>query len=147
MQGIDLNTGLQTQQDKRSSTNLSRLAHRWDHTIRHELHRLGEKCWPTEHFWEVFPLYRYRIRRQFEPGIYIWWVEHDIPPYDRYRCAAYLVELSLSSSDQPQLIVYSGSAGYPVDPLSSKGLRTAIDKISTDPPLVIHRQFGPARYP
>jgi hypothetical protein len=74
-------------------------------------------------------------------------VEHDIPPYDRYRCAAYRVELSLTDDDRPALSVESGAGMYPVTPLSREALEAALARAGQDPPLVVPREMGEALDP
>jgi hypothetical protein len=95
----------------------------------------------------VIPVRQHRVRHKTGPDSYVWWVEHDIPPYDRYRCAAYRVELSLTDQNQPALRVESGAGVYPVTPLSREALEAALARAGQDPPLVILREMGEALDP
>lgn len=147
MQGIISRSEKRTRPSKAETTHLGKAAHKWDHTIRRMLRRFARQQWPDEHILGLIPVRRYRLRKQFEPGNYMWWVERDIPPYDRFQCAAYRVEMILNGPDQPHLILRSGEAVYPVTQMSAEGLLDALKKMSTDTPLIIQRQFGPALDP
>jgi hypothetical protein len=92
----------------------------------------------------VIPVRQHRVRHKAVGGGYLWWVEHDMPPYDRYRCAAYQVELRLTDHKRPALDVVSGAGVYPVTPLSPEALEAALARAGQDPPLVILREMGEA---
>jgi hypothetical protein len=147
MQGIILQAKKGANLSNAETYRLGKAAHKWDPTIRRMLHRFARRQWPDEHLLGLIPVHRYRLRKQVEPGIYRWWVEHDIPPYDRFQCAAYQVEMILNGPDQPQLILHSGEAVYPVAPLTAEKLADAFARMRADAPLIIHRQFGPALDP
>jgi hypothetical protein len=117
---------------------------RWDSLIRAELLRLAEILWPDGHLLGVIPVRQHRVRHKAGGGSYLWWVEHDIPPYDRYRCAAYRVELSLIDQDRPALSVESGAGVYQVTSLSREAFEAALARAGQDPPLVILREMGEA---
>lgn len=126
---------------------LAKIARRWDGPVRRELRQLAQFLWPDAFWLGLVPIHRYRLRRQFESEIRIWWIERDIPPSDRYQCEAYRVELSLAKPDQPALVVRSGISAYPVVPMNMEGLKTALLRAGADLPLVIPRQFGSALEP
>ena len=121
--------------------------HDWDSLIQAELHHLAEILWPDGHLWGIIPVRQHRVRHKAGGGSYLWWVEHDIPPYDRYRCAAYRVELSLTDQDRPALNVESGAGVYPVTPPSREALEAALARAGQDAPLVILREMGEALDP
>ena len=146
MQGIVSQTKMRADQEKVSNNDLSKIARQWDHRIRRELYRFAQRQWPEVRLLGL-PIHRYRLRKQFEPGTFMWWVELDIPPFDRYRCEAYRVELSLAGPDQPRLVVRTGIYTYPVAPMSMRELKTVLVRAGADPPLVIRREFGPALDP
>jgi hypothetical protein len=125
----------------------SDLVHNWGILIQTELHRLAEIRWPDSHLLGVIPVRRHRVRHKTGAGSYVWWVEHDIPPYDKYQCAAYRVELSLANHDRPALSVESGTGMYPVSPLSREALEAALARAGQDAPLVIPREMGEALDP
>jgi len=149
MQSVDLKAAMSTHEDTVSTQthHLAEIAHRWDGGIRRELRRFAQHLWPDTHLLGLVPLHSFRLRKQLESETMVWWVERDIPPFDRYRCEAYRVELSLARLDQPRLAVRSGISAYPVDPMSEEGLKTALVRAGADIPLVIRRQFGPAQDP
>ncbi len=126
---------------------LAKIAHRWNHGIRHALRQFAQYRWPDARLLGLVPIHSYHLREQIESETLVWWIEHDIPPYDLYRSEAYGVELSLEGADQPRLVVRSGASAYPVDPMSQEGLRIALVRASADRPLVVHRHFGPALDP
>lgn len=147
MQGIVSRSEKRARPSKAETTHLGKAAHKWDLTVRRMLQRFARQQWPDEHILGLIPVRRYRLRKQFEPGNYMWWVERDIPPFDRYRCEAYRVELSLAGPDQPRLVVRTGISAYSVAPISIEGLNSALVRAGVDTPLVIRRQFGPALDP
>lgn len=149
MESIDYRAGMSPGEDNGSIQNhhLAKIASHWDKSIRRELHHSAQNRWPDTRWLGLLPIHHYRLRKHLESRTIVWWVERDIPPYDRHLCAAFRVELSLSDSDQPQLIVHSGSAIHPIVPMNNKGLQTALTQALADKPLVIRRQFEPANDP
>lgn len=123
------------------------LVQHWDILIRAELHRLAEILWPDGHLLGIIPVRQHRVRHKAGGGSYLWWVEHDIPPYDRYRCAAYRVELSLTDQNRPALSVESGAGVYPVTSPSREAFEAALARAGQDAPLVILREMGEALDP
>lgn len=149
MQSVDLKATMSTHEDTVSTQthHLAEMAHRWDGGIRRELRRFAQHLWPDTHLLGLVPLHSFRFRKQLESETMVWWVERDIPPYDRYRCEAYRVELSLAGPDQPRLVVRSGIAAYPVFPMTIESLNTALVQAGADTPLLIRREFGTALDP
>ena len=132
---------------KQQAHRLERVAHQWNHDIQNGLKRLAQSLWPNGRVLGVIPAPRYRLRRRVTPGAYAWWIEHDIPPYDRYRCAAYRVLLSLNNAGKPSLIVESGAATHPVKPLTPDRLKAVLAQAGDDLPLLIPREMGRADDP
>jgi hypothetical protein len=130
-----------------SSLRLSKIAHHWDRAIRRNLHRFAQDRWPDVWLAGLIPIHLYRLRRQLEPETFVWWVERDIPPYDRHLCEAYRVELSLADPDKPRMIVRSSTSIYPLALIDMDSLNAALVQAGADKPLVIQRQFGPALDP
>ena len=146
MESIDYRTGMLSGEDNESNQihQMAMIASRWDKSIRRELHRFAQNLWPDTRLLGLLPIHHYRLRKHLESRTMAWWVERDIPPYDRHLCAAFRVELSLSDSHQPQLIVHSGNSIHPIVPMNLKGLQTALARAQNDKPLVIRRRFEPA---
>jgi hypothetical protein len=119
----------------------------WDRTVRSELHRFADMHWPQHgwHKWISIP--SYRLRQELHDEEVVWWVEQDIPPGDRFRCAAYRVHLRLAERDVPVACVQSGSRVIPVIPMSRANLHTALAEVQHDPALIIPRQMGDALDP
>lgn len=135
----------QHQQAKRERGRyLDEVARRWDNPIRAGLEHLAQELWPDARMWGLIPVHRYRLRRQTISTVQVWWLEHDIPPYDRFWCAAYLVQLFLNEQNEPFLTVQSGSAVQVVFPLSEENLQMALARAAEELPLIISRQMGPA---
>lgn len=135
----------QHQQAKRErGRRLGEVAHRWENPIRAGLEHLAQELWPDVQVLGLIPVHRYRLRHRTIPEIQVWWVEHDIPPYDRYWCAAYRVQLFLNEQNEPFLTVQSGSAVHAVFPLSVENLQTILARAVEELPLIISRQMGPA---
>ncbi len=126
---------------------LAQLAHEWDGVIKDGLQGLGHALWGNAYLLGLIPQRRYRLRHERRPGGYVWWVEHDLAPYDRYRCAAHRVQLTLDGLDQPRLTVQSGSALYPVTPITPETVRAVVARAGLDDPLVIPRAMGAANDP
>jgi len=121
---------------------LTEFGHQWDHTIRNELQRVARVLWPDAHVLGVFPLHQVRLRYRFEEEAWVWWIEHDIPPRDRYHCEAYRVTLTLDASNEPMLTVEGGVGAYQVAPLTAAELEAALVQAAENPPLVIPRAMG-----
>lgn len=135
----------QHQQAKRErGRHLDEVARRWENPIRAGLEHLALELWPDARVLGLIPVHRYRLRHQAMPAVQVWWVEHDIPPYDRYWCAAYRVQLFLNEQNEPFLTVQSGSAVHVVFPLSEENLHTILARVVEELPLIISRQMGPA---
>lgn len=126
---------------------LHRAAREWDGLVRRELRQFARLHWPEAALLGWLPLRRYRMRRNQGSETYVWWIEHDIPPYDRYRCEAYGVELSQPDPGQLKWIVRSGDSSYAVAEMSREELRNALERAERDAPLIIARQFEAAMDP
>jgi hypothetical protein len=122
---------------------LTGLIQTWDGPIQKALTRLAQVLWPVEYMWGIIPIRAYRLRcQQSDPVTYVWWIEHDIPPYDKYECAAYRVQLTLNDQLQPVLRVESGGATYQVESPTVEELETTVAKGGQDIPLIIPRVMG-----
>lgn len=126
---------------------LTKLGREWNRVIRRELHHFAQNRWPNAHFLGIFSFHTYRLRKQHDRGVFAWWVERDIPPYDRYRCEAFRVELRCAKSGQPRLLVRTGSSVYRISSITQEALYTTLARADADAPLLIQRQFGPALDP
>jgi hypothetical protein len=115
----------------------------WDHLIRTALHRTGQYLWPDRRRWGLWSQHDYRLRHRDD----IWWIEHDLPPYDRYQCAAYQVHLIRGQGHDPHLTVHTDTAIYLVSPATWATLTTTLTRACADPPLVILRRMGSALDP
>jgi hypothetical protein len=144
MQLNPVDTSGEYQIKKQQVHQLIELARQWDGPIRAGLAQLARTIWPDGHILGLIPARRYRLRQQFFPGSYVWWIEHDIPPYDRYWCAAYRVELTLGGTRPPTLNVQSGTTSYPVQPLTNENLTKVLAQTGDDLPLLIPRHMGRA---
>lgn len=125
---------------------LAELGHQWDHTIRTGLQRLAHVLWPNGHALDRLSVHRVRLRHQVEGEAWVWWLERDIPPYDRFRCEAYRMTLELNAAGEPVLTIESGASAQAVAPLSQEALEVALAQAGENPPLVIPRTRGEAIY-
>lgn len=123
---------------------LMELVHQWGRPIQRTLKRLAKAQWLGRRLLGFIPTRDYRIRQQKETRDYAWWVEHDIPPYDRYRCAAYLVKLSLNEKGRPLISVQSGAKTYFGQELKEETIQKLVAMAGKDPPLIIPRRMGSA---
>jgi hypothetical protein len=123
---------------------LIQAARQFDRMIRRELHRLGVALWGVDHVLGIIPIHRYRVR--FEPGapICMWRMEHDLPPYDRHRCAAYQVQLRLDDRDAPVITVRSQAASHHIAPPIAGALQAALVEAAQEAPLIVLRDMGEA---
>ncbi|MDD5467334.1 MAG: hypothetical protein PHS96_05980 [Anaerolineales bacterium] len=128
----------------RQHRRLSAYARQWDWPIRNVLKQLGRSKWPEKRRLGLLPDPMTRVRSELTPEKAVWWVEHDIPPYDRFRCAAYSVELEMDGEGQPRVVVRSGGGSYPLDELGIHALRTVLVRAAQDLPAIIPRRMGPA---
>jgi hypothetical protein len=120
---------------------------RWNSAVCHELGGFATRHWRRNGWLRWLGLPGYRLRRQLEDDGVTWWVERDIPPADRFRCAAYRVYLHLDTKMNVALSVQSGQKNYPVVPVNSENLRAVLSKAVQDSPLIIARQMGDALDP
>jgi hypothetical protein len=111
---------------------------RW---IQPELRRFAAARWPGGRWWGRFGMRPFRLRRRFEPGQVVWWVERDIPPYDRFTCQAYEVRLALDQG-RPLLAVCSGAGSRALPVPDAAALQAALARAGQDPPLTIPRRMG-----
>ena len=126
---------------------LLREQRRLNRTIRRELHRFADAHWTQNGLVNGIGLSTYRLRQQIQDEQVIWWVERDIPPRDRFRCVAYLVQMRLDASEHPVISVQSGQREIPVVPMNSANLSAALVQAGRDLPLIIPRQMGDALDP
>ena len=124
--------------------NLAGFARLQEYNIRSALRQLAQALWPDQHWLGFIPIHDYRIRHQVDHQGYVWWVEHDIPPFDRYRCVTYRVILTLNDQQKPIWFVQSGSKSYEFSDPGSVSFERALALAAQDPPLIIPRRMGPA---
>jgi hypothetical protein len=86
----------------------------------------------------------YRLRVNKGPGYIIWWIEHDIPPYDLYRCEAYRVTARIEGVGEPLINVESNTDSIQLYRPSLKDFENALKRIVKQPPLHIPRRMGEA---
>ena len=123
---------------------LAHTARQFDRMIRRELRRLGAALWGVDYVLGVIQIHRHRVR--FEPGtpMYTWHVEHDLPPNDVHRCAAYQVHLGLDDRDAPVITVRSQAAAHRVAPLTAETLQAALVEAAQEAPWIVLRDMGEA---
>ena len=121
----------------------SKFVDTWDKAVRQVLKEFAKALWPSKYVLGLIPVASYRLRaRRIGPTLYWWWVERDIPPFDRYQCAAYRVELSLDELGEPIITVQSGDTSYKVFPLVLEALEATLAQAGHDAPLIIPRAMG-----
>jgi len=131
----------------RQARQLALRTRQWDRLIQGELRRFAQTMWDGRRYLPWLGRHSYRLRSQHGDGTLAWWVEKDIPPYDRYLCAAYLVQLTLDRDGQPSVTVHSGNGVYPVAALDADHLEIALTRAAKDAPLTIPRNMGAALDP
>jgi hypothetical protein len=129
------------------SDDLLKLAKYWDRPVRRELSAFARAVWPERGLLRRLGLHSYRRRKRAQADRVIWWIERDIPPYDRYRCEVYSVELAIGERGQVRLSVLSGEEEYPVEPIDERNLIAALILASKDDPMIVPRQMGEALDP
>jgi len=120
------------------------LAHSLQKPIQSELRAFARAIWFAERGPMIFLDWRYRLRKEIHPDKAIWWIEADIPPFDRYRCAAYRVELDQTAAGENRLSFQTGSQRYEINLNDISTIHAAFIKASFDPALVISRRMGTA---
>ena len=119
-------------------------AHSLQKPIQRELRAFARAVWFAERG-PCFLLDRgYRLRKEIHPGQVTWWIEQDIPPYDRYRCVAYQVELRSTAVGKGELSFQTGLRRYNIDPNNLSALHDTLLRASHDPALIISRRMGAA---
>ena len=123
---------------------LDHQAEAWSKLIRSSLVQVAENRWPHRLLFGLVPRKAYRLRQRRAPRTVLWWIEYDLPPYNRYRCAAYLAVMRVNSQRQPFVILRSGKSTRVIHRLSENVLKEALILIGQEPPMVISRDMGPA---
>jgi len=126
---------------------LKALSQQWDRHIRHFLGDLAKRRWPDRYLLGFIPVHSYRFRRESLPRTSIWWIEHDLPPFDLFRCAAYRITLHLNQDCQPSMQLECRSGSYSIEPLTPKNFRDTLQKLEKQSPLIIPRKMGPVTDP
>lgn len=123
---------------------LDQQAEVWGKLIRSLLVQVAEKRWPRRLVFGLVPRKAYRLRQRRVARTIMWWIEYDFPPYNRYRCAAYLAVMRVNSQRQPFVILRSGKSARVIHRLSENVLKETLILIGQEPPMVITRDMGPA---
>jgi hypothetical protein len=131
-----------TVRSRKQNKSLTTLARQLGPVIPPILRRFAEAKWPKVKLWGVIPIRTYRIRKQQAEKSVIWWVERDIPPYDLYRCAAYLVELTMDQPQHPILKIHTRTHTLTVPDPGRSTLGTILTQAGRDPALIIPRRMG-----
>ena len=121
---------------------LKALSQQWDRQIRQLLGDVAKRRWPDRHLFGLIPIHNYRLRRESHPGMSIWWIEHDLPPYDLFRCEAYRITLNLNQDCQPSIQLEYQFGSYSIEPLIPKKFLEKMQKLEKQPPLIIPRKMG-----
>lgn len=124
---------------------LSRVAYQWDGRIRKAMRKIGKEIFPDGFWLGVIPVPQFRLRRMAGPAAWLWWIEHDIPPYDRFSCEAYQVELSLSQAGKPVICIRSGAWDRKLSGAELINFERTLALACREAPLIIHRNFGPVK--
>jgi hypothetical protein len=133
--------------EQQRAQHLTEVAHQWNVAILQGLQDLAQAAWPNWHMLGLVSIRRYCLRHQVTPEAQVWWVEHDVPLDDQHLCAAFRVQLTLDDRDEPMLTVHSGTAIYPVTPLTVEALNTTLAQTGQDLPLLIPRKIDAAKDP
>jgi len=121
---------------------LLQLAHSLEKPIQQELTAFARAKWSTKGSTGFLAVNHFRLRKETQPGQITWWVEKDMPPLDRFRCAAYRVRLQSDINGIDSLVVQTGQSEYIVDYKDLSSLHATLLKAGNDPALVIPRQMG-----
>jgi hypothetical protein len=121
---------------------LQALSQQWDRHIRNILGDVAKRKWPDRRLFGLIPIHSYRLRRVSHPGMSVWWIEHDLPPYDLFRCEAYRITLDLNLDCQPSMQVEYQSGSYSIEPLTPRKFLEKVQKLEELPPLIIPRKMG-----
>ena len=120
------------------------LAHSLEKPIQQELRAFARAIWFAERGPGFLLDREYRLRKEIHPGQVSWWIEQDIPPFDRYRCAAYRVELRPTAACEGKLSFQTGLRRYDIDLNNLSALHDTLLRASHDPSLIISRRMGAA---
>lgn len=124
---------------------LRQLDHAWGKVIKFLLKRVALERWGEyRSFFGILRRKDYRLRVNKGPGYIIWWIEHDIPPYDLYRCESYRVTARIEGVGEPLINVESNTDSIQLYRPSLKGFENALKRIVKQPPLHIPRRMGEA---
>lgn len=118
------------------------LSQQWDRHIRHVLGDIAQQRWPDRYLFGLIPIHRYRLRRETHPGMSVWWIEHDLPPYDLFRCEAYRLTLDLNRDCQMSMQLEYRSGSFAIEPLTPRKFLEKMQKLEELPPMIISRKMG-----
>ena len=124
---------------------LKQFDHTWGKVIKSLLKYVALENWGKyQSFSSIIRRKDYRLRVNKGTGIITWWIEHDIPPYDLYRCEAYRVTARIERGNKLLIYVESGVESILLNHPSSEKLENAVASIAKQPPLHIPRRMGEA---
>lgn len=117
---------------------------RWDRSVRKALTNLGNALWAKHRVLGFLPIRSFRLISRGYEIEYYWWIEKDIPPNGRYRCAAYIVCMKMDTNMNPILVVRSGERLHVLNQPDEAGLYRAVEQAGREAPLITARHMGPA---
>ena len=125
---------------------LKQIEHTWGKAIKSLLKFIALEKWGEyRSFFGIIRKKDYRLRFNEGQGTITWWVEHDIPPYDLYRCEAYRVTARIEKrGNKPQIYVESSTESLLLNRPSLEGVKYAVTRMAAQPPLHIPRRMGQA---
>lgn len=115
--------------------------HSCERAIRKVLIRLAKIKWGSRRVLGLFTTGTYRVRSEHSDGRYVWWIEHDLPPSDLYRCAAYIVE-AISFGNRVAWTLRTGAGDYEIPEPTDDSIEAILVKAAKDQPLIIPRRMG-----
>lgn len=144
MANSDLNQNSYPREKQVKPKTFSRQRRQTESEIRRALHRFAAARWPRKR-WYGLTYTHYHVQQQ--PKYTAWRVEHDIPPYDLYRCEAYFVTLRMESKNDAEIVIQSSRSVVHL-PLQEIDLLDALlAQVGKEPAFIVPRAKGEALDP
>jgi hypothetical protein len=144
MANSDLNENSYSREKQVVPKTFSRHRRQAESEIRRALHRFATARWPRK---RGYGLSDTHTHVQQQPDYTAWRVEHDIPPYDLYRCEAYFVILRMDPKNDAEIVIQSSRSEVHLPLREIDRLDALLAQAGKEPAFIVPRAKGEALDP